>query len=311
MASDTYSKYLERLRTKDPSVLLGSLVWYNVAENVRVPHADLTLALQAVGLEMFIPPVPKDEDVFLRVCTSHERKRLETDDPEVYENYMMRPVSKSGGTAAKQLVVESVNPQGKRLDYVPSVHIEFDGHQVQITSLTSPPNPQAMNLADLVKRDFKRERKCVAAYTLRSLFRDAIGTLGATKTVPSGGIYFVMEKHRYTLDALARLSKMIDGTMFHTVPLINDEDQQAMLRDAIEGETRTTILKTLDELDRLLSGPEITAARYQSLVEQMNVVKGRTSEYSELLDDALAGCDLLVESYDAKMRKLFMHVGGS
>lgn len=311
MASDAYTKYLERLRAKDPSVLLGSLVWYNVSEAVRVPHKDLTLALQATGLEEFTPPVPRDEDVFLRVCTSHERKRIETDDPDVYENYLMRAVSKGGGTAEKQVVVEQVNAKGKRLSYEPTVSIAFDGHEVKITSLTSPPNPQAMNLADLIKRDFKRERKCVAAYTLRSMFREAIGSLGATKTVPSGGVYFVMEKHRYTLDALARLSKMIDGTQFHTVPLINDENQQAMLRDAIEGETRTTIEKALDEIDRLLSGPEITAARYQTLVEQMNVVKGRTAEYSELLDDALAGCDLLVGSYDAKMRKLFMHVGGT
>lgn len=311
MASDTYTKYLERLRAKDPSVLLGSLVWYNVAESVRVPHKDLTLALQATGLDEFTPPIPRDDDVFLRVCTSHERKRIETDDPEVYENYLMRAVSKGGGTAAKQLVVEQVNPQGNRLDYTPTVSLEFDGQKVQVTSLTTPPNPQAMNLADLVTRDFKRERKCIAAFTLRSLFRDAIGTLDATKTVPSGGVYFVMEKHRYTLDALARLSKMIDGTQFHTVPLINDGEQQAMLRDAIEGETRTKIEKALDEIDRLMAGPEITAARYQSLVEQMNVVKGRTSEYAELLDDALSGCDLLVGSYDAKMRKLFMHVGGS
>lgn len=311
MASDSYSKYLERLRAKDPSVLLGSLVWYNVAESVRVPHKDLTLALQATGLEEFIPPVPKDEDVFLRVCTSHERKRVETDDPDVYANYLMRAVSKGGGTAQKQIVVEEVHAQKGRLSYEPSVAIAFDGQQVQITSLTSPPNPQAMNLADLIKRDFKRERKCVAAYTLRSMFREAIASLGATKTVPSGGVYFVTEQHRYTLDALGRLSKMIDGTLFHTVPLLNDEEQQAMLRDAIEGETRSTIEKALDEIDRLLTGPEITAARYQSLVEQMNVVKGRTAEYSELLDDALSGCDLLVGSYDAKMRKLFMHVGGS
>jgi hypothetical protein len=311
MASDSYTKYLERLRAKDPSVLLGSLVWYNVAESVRVPHKDLTMALQATGLEEFVPPVPRDEDVFLRVCTSHERKRIETDDPEVFENYLMRALAKSKGTAAKQIVVEQVNAVGRKLSYEPTVHLEFNGTTIVVSSLTSPPNPQAMNLADLITRDFKRERKCVAAYTLRSLFRDAIGSLGATRTVPSGGVYFVMEKHRYTLDALARLSKTIEGTTFHTVPLINDENQQAMLRDAIEGETRSTIEKALDEIDRLLKGPEITAARYQSLVEQMNIVKGRTSEYAELLDDALAGCDLLVGSYDAKMRKLFMHVGGA
>lgn len=308
-SADTYSKYLERIRTKDPGILLGSIVLYQVEEAVRVPHAQLELALQAVGLDEFVPPVPKDEDVFLRVCTSHERKRVETDDDEVFANYLMRSVSRGGGQASKQVVVEQVNAKGKRLKYTPSVALDFDGHKVQVTALTSPPDGQAMNLADLIKRDFRREKGAVAAYSLRELIRKII--LSTSATVIRPGVYFVMEKHRYTLDALTRLMQMIEGTSFHAIPLINDAEQQSLLREAIEGETRVEIEKRLDAIDKMLSGPEISAAHYQRLVEDMNRIKGRTTEYAELLDNALAGCDLLVGSYDAKMRKLFMHVGGT
>jgi hypothetical protein len=214
----------------------------------------------------------------------------------------------------KHIVVEKVDQRGEKLSHKPAVALEYDSgagvaSQITVSPLSSPPNKQAMNLADLIKKDFRRERKTFNAYTIREMIRKIVGDTNATIVRPTGGVYFVMAKHQTTLDSLVKLAGMIGGVTFHPVPLINDADQQAMLRQAVEAETRETIERALDEIDELMSGPEISSKRYADMVQSMNTVKGKSVEYAELLDDTLANVNLLVKSYDAKMRKLFLHVG--
>lgn len=309
--TDTYSKYLDRLKAKDPTVLLGSLCWYTVAEQTRIDHPALVTLLKSVGLGDFTPPEPSDEDVFRRVCTSHQRKKVETDDPDVFENYLLRDVVRAEGRVVKQIVVEQVDKRGEKLSHEAAVVLEFESASSKLTvqSLLRTPNRQAMNVAELIRRDFKAERGAVNAYTLRqNVIREVIMSTHATAVRPTGGVYFVMQKHATTIEALSKFAAKLEGVTFHPVPLINDADQAAMLREAIENETREQIIAALDEIDKMMDGPEITSNKYAKMVEQMNAVKSRTVEYADLLDDALAGCNVLVKSYDAKMRKLFNHV---
>lgn len=308
--SDTYSKYVERLRQKDPSVLLGSLCWYTVPEAIRVPHTEVTAALAAVGLDAHVPMAPADDDVFRQVCSSHQRKKVATDDAEIFENYLIRDVVRQGGRVVKQIVVEKVDRRGEKLAHKASVNLEFvvATSQLNVRSLITPPNKQAMRVADLIKRDFKTYRGTCNAYGIRETFRRVIAGTGAVIVRPSGGVYFVPETRHVTVEALAGFAADLPGVTFHPVPLINDADQSAMLREAIENETRETIQKTLDEIDALMSGPEISASKYQAMIDSMNSTISRTSEYSELLDDTLADCEILTKSYAAKMRTLFAHV---
>lgn len=311
-ATTTFSNYVQRLRTQDPSVLLGSLIWYSVHENVRVPHTDLVDALTAVGLDDHQPPKPTDDDVFRRVCTGHQRKKVETDNPDVFENYLIRDVKKTDGEFVKQIVVEQVNAKGKKLGYNPAVQLAFTvgSTKIEITPISKRPSPQAANLAELIRRDFRAERGSLNAYGIREMFRKIVLGTGATVVRPTGGVYFVMESQRPTVEAMVALSQRIPGTTFHPVPLINDKEQQTMLRQAFESETVATVEKRLGEIDAMLSGPEITSRRYADLVAEMKQVKARTGEYREILDDKLANSDLILRSWDAKMKKLFLHVKG-
>lgn len=316
-ATLTYTKYLDQVRKKDPKVLLGSLVWYAVAETVHIKHKTLCTTLTNVGLGDHLPPEPKDEDVFQRVATSHARKRVETDDPDVYENYMIRTVKRGPDVFIKQIVVEKVNASGKKLGYEPTVQLEFtpaDG-KFDITNIQRRTNQfgvqrneQAMNLAELIRKDFKALRGHVNPYSVRELLRRIVGQTGATCVKPTGGIYFIAESHRATIDALVNFAKEFEGVSFHSVPLVNDQAQAEMLREAFEAETKGTVEERLTKINELLAGPEITARRYSDMVREMESIRGRTTEYRDLLDDTLANTDLLMESYTASMKKLFMHV---
>ncbi len=307
-----YTKYVERLRSGNTDVLLGSLAWYSVIEATRITHADLVAALTLVGLEAHQPPAPKDDDVFRRVCTSHQRKKVETDNPDIFENYLIRDVKKTEGEFVKQIVVEQVNAKGKKLGYNPAVQLAFTvgSTKIEVTPISKRPFPQAANLAELIKRDFRAERGTLNAYGIREMFRRIVLGTGATVVRPTGGVYFVMEAQRPTVDAMVALSAQIPGTTFHPVPLINDKEQQAMLKAAFEEETVSTVEKRLSEIDAMLAGPEITSRRYADLIAEMKVVSARTEEYREILDDKLSGSDLILRSLNSKLKKLFLHVKG-
>lgn len=311
-AVTAYSKYVQQVRKKDPTVLLGDLVWYSVAEATRIKHADLCDALIAAGLPAFQPPAPKDEDVFQRVCTAHQRKKVETDDPNVYENYLMRKVKAGPDVFTKHIVVERVNTKGKKLGYDASVQIEFTvaTGKIVIETIGRRANQQALNLAELIKRDYRAERGCVNAYTVRELIRRMVNSTGATLVKPTGGIYFIMASEQATVDAILNFADTYEGVTFHSVPLINDREQQSMLRTAFEAETKGTVEERLDQIDEMLAGPEITARRYSDLIAEMHEIQGKTGKYRDLLDDTLAATDLILGSYEAKMKKLFLHVKG-
>lgn len=306
----TYSKYLAQVKAKDPSVLLGNLVWYSVVETVRVKHADLVAALAATGLEANQPPAPKDEDVFRRVATSHQRKNVETNDPDIRENYMIRDVKRGPDVYVKHIVVEKVNARGKKLGYEPSVQLQFTvaTGKIEITSIGNTINQQAENLADLIKRDFHSDRGHVNAYGLRELLRKVVNGTGATCVKPTGGIYFIMAAQQEKVDALVKFTAGIDGVTFHPVPLVNDADQQSMLRAAFEAETKGAVEERLQQIDTMMSGPEITARRYADLLSEMHSLMSKTGGYRELLDDTLANTDLVLRSYEAKMTRLALHV---
>jgi len=311
-SATTYSTYVKRIRAKDPSVILGSLCWYSVAEDTLVKHADLVDLLTKVGLDTHQPPAPKDEDVFRRVASSHQRKKVETDDPNIYENYMIRDVKRGPDVYVKQIVVERVNGKNVKLGYEPAVQMEFTvaTGKIDITPVSKRPNPQAQNLAELIRKDFRSEKGHTNAYGIRETIRRAVNGTGATCVKPTGGVYFIMESQRQTVDALTDFANALDGVTFHPVPLINDAEQQAMLRAAFEAETKGTVEDRLQQIDEMLAGPEITARRYADLVAEMRSIQSRTGEYRDLLDDTLANTDLVLKSYEAKMKKLWLHVKG-
>lgn len=298
---DSYSERASNLP------LLGSLVWYSVPDAVRVDHTILTGLLEDVGLATYTPPEVKDKNVFLRVASSHARKRVPTDDPAVYENYLVRNVLDRGEKAVKQIVVEQVNASGVKLNLTPAVQVEYDAGNITLTHLSSPlgHHDQAMAVAELIEQDYDAQRNTVNAYGVRELIRRVILQSGATTVRPSGGVYFLTAAKADAIEALVKLADGIALVDVHPVPLIDDTRQREMLRKAVEAETIDKIDKTLGEIDKIES---LTPQRYASLAAEMNELKAKTTEYVDLLDESLDAAQFRIRVYEAKMRQLYAKV---
>lgn len=293
-----FDDYAKEMRGTDRNTWLGQLCWYSVPESARVETEDLRQALVSVGLEGFMPKAPADHDIFRRVCTAQERKKVATDEPGVYENYLVRNVSRKLKRIVRQIVVERRNENNEQLGYEPKVHIEYDGAgRVKFHTLADDPG-QALEVAEAIEADFYAERNVFNSYILRELIRKVLEQSRATSV--RRGVYFVMAENAGRMNSL----EVLQGTLpieIHSLPLLDSKKQREMLKKAFEAETVGEIDKIMAEMDAMA---EITPDRYATVLTQMKELKAKTKQYSGLLEDALGEADFRLNIFEAKVRKL-------
>lgn len=302
------SSRLKRAGNKE--LWLGLGVGYRVADAVRISHADLRKKLKKLGLEEFMPREPRDDDVFRRVATSHQRKRVPTATSGVFENYLIRDVGRAGGSVVKQIVVEQVDAANKRLAYEPAVQLEFTtggpGGVIDTTVLpTSIDTAQAENLAELIELDYQSERGHLNGYAIREMIRKILNGSSALPFL-TGGVYFIQPHFTPQVEALEALK--IPGAEVHSFPIIDDTKQRAMLRKSIEAETNDEMDRMLKEIEELQAGDEITADRYAQLTDWRNSVLSKGKDYAEMLDETLGNTEFRMKMVNSALRKLFDHI---
>lgn len=290
----TFSEYEAQVRAKDSGSYLGHLVWFGVAET-SVRHADLEAKLKAGGLERFTPAAPRDDDVFRRTFYNGQRRHLETDDPEVFENLLVREVGRRDGVIVKRIVVETVDTSGHKLGYREAVDIRFDStkpDEMLVKPLGDDENSRAWDLASVLAAEYRDARGCVDARAVREIIRQVLGAAMATSLRPGGGLYFVPMDFVELLDGLEAVANGLPGSMVHSVPLVDDEKQRDLVRRALEAETVDEIDRIVDEITAIVrSGKKVSMKQWSAFTARHRAVNERTKQYSGLLEQTLEDTD--------------------
>jgi hypothetical protein len=276
----------EKLHHIDPTMWLGQLVWYGVSD-VRIAHTALSQALITNGLNGFIPRLPSDVDVFRRVCTASQKRRVPTSDPDIYENYLIRDMPTTDtGVVCKVIVRETVQPDVLTYEaQVASVMFERATGDLS-THIVKDAGVVAKSIVADVEQGYRDERGTLNSYAVRELIRRVLTACSAVNVRGSGGgVYFVSHDHIDTISKLEGFAGQMPGTvLFHTLPLIDDGKQREMVRHAFESETVEEIERIVDEIARLeQTNTPVTAAKVESYANEMRRLKARTTEYMDLL----------------------------
>jgi hypothetical protein len=212
---DNLREYKDRAKL-DPTMWLGQAIAFRVAEACLISHDDLRKQLKAIGLEQFTPRAPKDEDVFRRVASGHARKRVPTATAGIFENYLIRDVSRGGGRCTKQIVVEVVDGTNKRLDYAPVVQLDFDGglvsHHRILPTGSRVDSTQAENLAELIAADYAAERGQLNSYAVREMLRRVLDG----PEIPESTFRAMVERRSETKTKAKDYADMLDETLDNT-----------------------------------------------------------------------------------------------
>jgi hypothetical protein len=289
---------------------LGRLIWYSVSE-VKVLHADLGTALIKTGLNAYLPRVPLDADVFRRVSKAAQRRKLATQTPGIFHNFLVREVAYDDQKVYRRIVQEEVDQGGKRLDYKEVMELNFD--RASSTIEAKPLNgvdPEVDAMVAEIKREFVSWKGCINSYAVRELIRRIVMSLNGTLVRPGGGIYFVDERNAPTVDKLEQLASYLPGTTHvHSLPLVDDQKQREMVRQAFEAEASDEIDAMLSEIsDIKQKGVKITSDRYAQFATRFQDLQTKAKEYSGLLEASLTNTHSRLTVFQTSMVSLMAEV---
>lgn len=301
-----FSDFTDRVKNGDESLFLGYLVWYSVS-NVRVAHQAVIAAMVHAGIDKSLPLPPKESDVFRRVASKSERKRIPTVDAGIFENFLVRDLNADNEKVYKRIVGEKVDENGRKLGYEQLYDVTFDKASSNImTRRLGPVSQIAEEIVTAIQTGFNLERGTLNSYAVREWIRHFVVGLSATQVRPGGGVYFLRQEHKDKIAALEQFATSLPGdVVFHSLPLIDDRKQREMLKAAFESETADEIDKLITEIgDIKANKKKVSATRYEEYLNKYHALVERTNEYSELLEEKMSTTHSRLEIFMREMVQL-------
>lgn len=321
----TLNAYAERLVD---APILGHLCWYMVPNAVLIDHDEARRLMIEAGLCIidtdgdgntttevpFLSRPPRDHDVFRRVCTQRQRTRVVSEETGVYLNILVRDVKREGQQVWKQVVVEKVDADDKRLAYVPSIGLHYDGSNMHLTALDddqllkADDELQALGVAKEIETEFEAQRGKLNGHSLRITLSEILAANSAILAKPGGGLYFVPQASATICGLLTRFTEAVgQGIVFHYVPLVDDRSQREMLRRAFEDESVGEITRLQAEMAEALDGGKITQKRLAEFAERREALANRIGEYKTLLSTGLDTAGSAMDIASRQFAKLISH----
>jgi uncharacterized protein YukE len=296
-----FSDYVDRATSYENEMFLGRLTYYAITEASHVDHGEFCRALINNGLDRNLPPVPRAVDVFKRSCTAAQRRRVPTDDPNIFVNYNIREVGKDSMNVWRTLVAETVDTAGHTLGYEELFELHFSrdpngaAARVNGTIAVKPliedhevRYPDAQIIVQTVVDSYQNQNNMLTPYAIREFVRKSLRSLHSTAI--RDGMYFVKEAHAAEIAAFETIiNDLPGGSMMHSLPLIDDRKQRAMLRKAFEDESVGEIDRMLGEIRDIMSkgSQKITSDRFADFKVQYDSLKEKAAEYADLLETSL------------------------
>lgn len=284
------SALLERQKQQvDSSISLGRLMWYSVTDDTMVDHKTMVMALQKIGLNLTVPPVPRDFNVFKRVSTEAQRK-IPGSGEGITEVWMVREVAgRDETTIVRRVVMEERDSKNRKLSYQQVVDVEFNRDTSKVNVAWLPghdamSDPTAHDIVLDILANFTKWKGKLNHYAIREWIRKTILDMGATSVRPSGGIYFLREDHAGFVEKLEEFVESLPGgNECHSLPLADTEKQRKMVKRAVESETRGAMEQLMTEMRNVKKEGKLTPDRFAGFLSEVKRLQFKTQEYSTLL----------------------------
>lgn len=304
----TYTNHLAAFCEANPGVFLGFLAWYTVPESVSMNYTDFTQAAIEVGADVAVKKAPHPADIFLRACTSTEgsHRKLPTDQPNTYMNYLVRKSGTDTNFICKQVVREMVDQDNKMLDFEILGDVRFNKLDSSIECDSVVSDIEFQTIVMEIKDYCSVWKDLLTAYTIRECFRASMeGPLSAVSVRNAGGVYFININKSAELSAIESLAGKIEGVNLNILPLLDDGTQRSMLKAAFEDDSVKALQKLMAEMQMLMAKGPVKDKQAAAFQEQYSKLVGKTSEYADILDDSLGTANASLELCKMTITKLF------
>ena len=299
------STYAENL-TDDQ--ILGHIAWYTITQP-SVTHEQLEEMVTDLPLnKSILPSAPRMGDAFKRACRYSERTRVDIPGTDTFANFLIRKVTQNAEQVERHIVLEIVDEEGRQLDYHVVAELTFDRTKTAMkvtTKKTGDPALQVLtrDTLKLFTDNFDKAAKYLDAQVLRLMIRQQLELMSATSVRKQGSVYFIPVAAKERTEALETLcSRLGEGSMFHSLPLIDTSKQREMIKAAFENEVHDQAAQLITELtSKRRAGESITAAAWEKYRDQFNVLKKNAGEYAQIVDGELDKVKIEIQSLDTNL----------
>lgn len=292
---------LAAVTEKPESGILGFLTWYTISEK-PIMRDDIEQCLKHSGIDTnWMPPPVRVPDAFRRATSSVQRKRVPTNDPATFENYLCRDVSTDRTQVQRNVVVEVVNSQGKRLDYRTEEAVLILDKESGTIKADVEQYSRAVDMVNEAIALFEMFKTHHDSMAIRLMALNYLKSLSPTSVKPSGGVYFIPEKYEGELEKLVTfLQSLPGGSEAFMIPLIDSKANKDMVRKKLHDNLKDTLQSLKDgilntKLDRWHTNQLLDEAKRK--VETFR-------EYQDLLNDELEDMDDVRKMIHQQMLKL-------
>lgn len=305
-----YAEYTNHLRESD-TPLIGMLAWYGVSDTARVFVQELLKKVEETDAPIKVPQLAKPADVFRRATKQAQRNKVPTGKPGTFYNFLIRDVGYDDEYVRRHLVAEQVDSQHRDLDYEILSRITFEKATRKLEFQDSDEQDLATletvaEIKQSISQFIDENSLTIATVVLRSIIRNCLETtLLGTSVRQGGGVYYISMDFAESLEAAWHVLNSFDGVSLHILPLVDDEKQRAMVREAFSSEATGTANTLIAEISDLLkeSGP-VTAKKYTDIAQRYGDLRDKLDSYSDVLEDNLGVARSALELAGKQMKAL-------
>jgi len=269
----------------DEKDILGHLMWYSVGKQL-IDAKELQDKLIQSGLEeSWMPNKIRSVDAFRRATKEVETRKL-TDKANVYENYIIREVFAEHDTVQRNIVVETVDQNGKRLDYnSEAAVITLDKVNDHITFTTT--SEQTVEMCKEIENRYTIYKNYYSAQQVRVMVNKILQSLAPVPVRPNGGIYFIPNSHTGQLKRLVAFTGSLENSEGFKIPVVDTFDNKQMVTHKLNDHLDDIIRQCQSSENLRKSQVKDIINDAKAAVEDYKNYKGIVSEQSDVLENKI------------------------
>jgi hypothetical protein len=293
---------------------LGRILWFTISD-CKVSFEELKTAFKAAGIdEKYLPKEISPRDAFRRATKVAEAKRIKLDD-DTYLNLLVREVKMADDEIVRQLVREVVDSKNTRLEYLPVVEFglkndtDFSADCMIDTLALYQEEIKAMKNVTI---EYEKCRQNYNGRHVRELVQGILSGCDPVAVRPSGGVYFVPEKHGETVQSLSDMVKILsqysinsERSRLYSVPVIDAKEHREMVAESLEDQVKNNGQSIVSEMANVLkSGRNITQKTAEQYINKVKDLKSMVAKYSDMLQTEILNVDEIMDIAMKQARKL-------
>lgn len=267
---------LTAIKNPKSETFLGHLTWYSVGKQL-IQTKDLEIKLINAGLDkVWMPKSIRSADAFRRATKEIEQRKA-TSNPSVFENILIREVFSDKETVQRNIVIETVDQNGKRLSYDPKAGIvTLDKKNNTITFVAE--RAITMELCQEAEKKFDVYKNHYSAQQVRVMVGSILQSLAPTPVRKNGGIYFVPSTMNKELSKLVQFISSLENSEGYKIPVVDNLDNRHMVNKKLT-EHLESVLKDCRNSSHLKKG------QVKVLIDEANGIIKNYRNYKSILKD--------------------------